>query len=187
MEFRPQHLHHVYNRGNNQQTIFFSRENYFLFLKKMRNHLTKHSQILAYSLMSNHFHWLLFIDDGLEDSKNHPLNQQIGTLLSSYAQAINNRFDRTGSLFQQTTKSVELDSQIQARTCFHYIHQNPIRAGMVDKMGEWPYTSYPDYSGKRRGTLVAKEVAFNKLDIDPNKIVELSKATIDPKKIEKIY
>lgn len=183
---KTRRLYHIYNRGNNKEPIFYSDENFIFFLKKMRRHLTKHSHNLAYCLMPNHFHWLILVD---EDSKNnlkeHPLNQQISTLLSSYTQAINKRYKRTGSLFQQGTKMVAIDTLSQARICFHYIHQNPVRAGLVDKMGKWPYSSIPDFCGRRNGTLVKKDTVCKFLNIQERSIIEQFKQALDPGKIQK--
>jgi len=188
MEFEASKFYHVYNRGNNKQTLFYSSGNYLFFIKKMRRHLVKHCNILAYCLIPNHFHWLILVKKTSRNSKErHPLDQQIGTLLSSYTQSLNNRYNRTGSLFQQTTQSIPLTTQIQGLTCFHYIHQNPIRAHLVKEMGAWPYSSFPDYSGKRNGTLIDKDVASQKLDlaITPEKFIEQSKKAIVPNKIKK--
>ncbi|MDH5365920.1 MAG: transposase, partial [Cyclobacteriaceae bacterium] len=114
MEFVPNNIYHVYNRGNNSQPIFFERENYLFFLKKIRNHLSPFVEILAYCLMPNHFHLLVFIpesDSGL-DLKSNPefvinqkINNSIGIILRSYTRAINKKFNRTGSLFQKGTKA----------------------------------------------------------------------------------
>jgi len=43
--------------------------------------------------------------------------------------------------------------------CFNYIHQNPVTAGMVKNAGDWEYSSYIDYSGKRDGKLISRERA----------------------------
>lgn len=133
MYFEENLIYHVYNQGNNKQPIFFERENYLFFLKKMRKHILPHADILCYCLMPNHFHWLLVpktagVIDGtvpklirkteeeelsatLEVSANRiapkqkRLNQEIATLLSSYTKAINKRYGRSGSLFKSKTKA----------------------------------------------------------------------------------
>ncbi len=43
--------------------------------------------------------------------------------------------------------------------CFNYIHQNPVRAGLVKTEIEWEFSSAQDYAGLRNGTLVNKKVA----------------------------
>jgi len=60
MEFHPENLYHVYNRGNQQQILFFERANYLFFLKKVRKELLPYTEIINYCLMPNHFHFLLY-------------------------------------------------------------------------------------------------------------------------------
>lgn len=106
------------------------------------------------------------------------LSQAIGILLSSYTKAINKRFDRSGSLFRNRTK-VKSNMQGQpialvanridsltyleteheyARNCFHYIHDNPVKAGLVDSTLEWPYSSAMEFAGLREETLCNLEL-----------------------------
>ena len=87
------------------------------------------------------------------------LAYQIGVLLSSYSQAINRQNCTTGSLFQQKTKCKNLsDSKNYLIECMHYIHQNPSRAGLVNKLQDWQYSSFLDYAGLRKGTLCNKSL-----------------------------
>jgi hypothetical protein len=136
--------------------------------------------------MPNHFHWLIHIKNK-DNYITNSVNQEIGILLSSYAQAINKRFNRSGSLFQQKTKGVEIESQEYAQTCFYYIHQNPLKAKLVKKISDWPFSSYPDYAGIRNGSLIDKEFTFNHLDISSEHFIEESKQAINPHKIKNIY
>ena len=185
MELLQGQLYHIYNRGNNKQPIFYSKENYSFFLMKMRNHLLKKAQILAYCLMPNHFHWLAYTNKTWKNMAGS-LNKDIGILLRSYTQAINKRYQRTGSLFQQKTKAIELSKRSYARTCFHYIHQNPLRANLVNKMPEWPFSSYPDYAGMRNGSLINKKLAYRHLGISQERFIHESKQALDPQKVEQI-
>jgi putative transposase len=77
----------------------------------------------------------------------------------------NKQEERTGSLFQQKTKSKELKNQNQALVCFNYIHFNPVKAKLVLNMEDWSFSSYPDYCGIRDGSLVKKSLAYQFLDI----------------------
>jgi len=112
MHFEPREFYHVYNRGNNRQPIFFNERNYLFFLKKVKKQLLPFSEIIAYCLMPNHFHFLLRPNDnGLKERNTfggkpmQELAYRIGILLSSYSQAINKQNKTTGSLFQQKTKA----------------------------------------------------------------------------------
>ena len=160
-------IFHCYNRGNNRQKIFFSDENYLFFIRKIRKHVFPYTDILAYCLMPNHFHMLIYVHEAaeLDDLLN---NWRI--MLSSYTRAINKANDWTGSLFQQKTKFKRIKSDDQGRVCFNYIHQNPVNAKLVDKMDSWQYSSFLDYIGKRQGTLICKDRAISILDLPENPI-----------------
>lgn len=61
MQFEPNVIYHIYNQGNNRQVVFHKREHYLFFLRKMRSYLLPYGDLLAYCLMPNHFHWLLYV------------------------------------------------------------------------------------------------------------------------------
>lgn len=179
MNFTPGSFYHIYNRGNNSQPIFFERNNYLFFLTKIRTHLFPLVDILAYCLMPNHFHLLVYVPESLDHSECHSsgdskspdeLNKKIiaaiAIILRSYTRAINKKHNRSGSLFQSKTKAKNLsENENHAFTCFHYIHQNPVSAGLVSSMSSWEFSSYQDYTANRNGTLCNKQLANSLLDI----------------------
>ena len=61
MQFEKDHIYHIYNQGNNRQQIFFDRENYLFFLQKMNDYLLPYCDIMAWCLMPNHFHWMVYV------------------------------------------------------------------------------------------------------------------------------
>jgi putative transposase len=109
-------------------------------------------------------------DQYLEDYQQN-LSRSIGTLLSSYTRAINKQEGRRGSLFRPKTKSksgiidgfITINGQHKnlffkpdnnyAATCFHYIHQNPVKANLSTTPEDWRYSSARDFAGLRNGTL----------------------------------
>ena len=174
MEFFKNELYHIYNRGNNQQKIFFKPDNYIYFLKKVRRYLLPYCDILSYSLMPNHFHFLIHSDERTIINKTirfqpkNVLSEGIRVLLSSYTQAINKQNQTSGSLFQQNTKAqpIVMGSRNYDITVFHYIHQNPYRANLVLRMEDWEYSSFADYCGKRNGSLCNRELAIKLLGLN---------------------
>ncbi|MEA3452054.1 MAG: transposase, partial [Bacteroidota bacterium] len=120
MILESSYIYHIYNQGNNRQRIFFNRENYLFFLRKIHKHILPYADILAWCLMPNHFHLMVRVKDKTEgvapsDALGElapsnalgelALNHSIGKMLSSYTQAINKQQNRTGSLFRKQTKA----------------------------------------------------------------------------------
>jgi len=178
MNFHPGNLHHVYNQGNDQQVIFYTDEDYCAFMKLTRRYVLPYTEIIAWCLMPNHFHFMTYADERcLKMIKQggiyiDPITNGIRKLLRGYARIFNSRYQRTGSIFRQKTKSKKLTDipliekekpRLKAEeyhaACFHYIHQNPFRVGLVKKMEEWDYSSFKDYAGLRQGTLCNKSLA----------------------------
>ncbi len=181
MNFVFENLYHVYNQGNNKETIFLCDEDYKIFLRLVKRLISPHCEILAWCLMPNHFHLMIYIkDDRMKLVQGNleldPLANGIRKLLSGYARIFNKKYDRSGSLFRQKTKAKNL-SDIEIRSgdrlnlssdylnCFLYIHQNPLAALLVKDLKDWPWSSYPDYADLRKGTLCNKEIAFKFCDI----------------------
>ena len=178
MKLYANQLFHIYNQGNNRQKIFFTEANYIFFLKKIKTHLIPNCEILSWCLMPNHFHFLIFIK---RDQDPEIVSKAIQVILRSYTRAINIQEGRTGSLFRQGTKSEALRDEIKptkyAENCFHYIHKNPLKAGLEKNLGDWKFSSLPDYLNLRNGQLINKTLAFEYLEI-PQEIPKLTLATL---------
>jgi len=190
MNITPNHIYHVYNRGNNKQPLFFNRDNYLYFLRKVKTHLHLVCDILAYCLMPNHFHFLIYMNEesakiatqksaGIQVSK---FSNGLRTLLSSYTRGVNIQQERTGTLFAQNTfVKATFGGKITddyAVWCFRYIHQNPVKVGLVNPPEEWEFSSYPDFNGKRNGTLCNQKLAADLLDFELNEFFEFSGVAI---------
>jgi putative transposase len=144
-------FYHVYNRGNNRSSIFFERENYVYFLRLVREHLiTNAVDIVAYCLMPNHYHFLVYLRD-------ETLSDAMKSLSLSYTKAINKRFNRSGVLFQGRFQSIHVPQTNYLVNLARYIHLNPVKAGLVQQPGEWEFCSYLEYAGLRGGTLPKTE------------------------------
>ncbi|MDZ7807405.1 MAG: transposase [Gracilimonas sp.] len=202
MQFHPGHTYHLYNQGNNRQKLFFEQDNYRYFLEKVRKELLSYCDILAWCLMPNHFHFLITIHEDYvhehavqnKEKIVNPLNRKIGTLQSSYTKAINNQYGRSGSLFRQKTKAKDLLDQKRGKmdtavNCFFYIHQNPLKAGLVTKMEDWAFSSFKDYTGLRNGDLCNIDLAKDlfKLPDEPGEFYKLSYQTIPDEVVSRLY
>jgi putative transposase len=144
-------FYHVYNRGNNRQDIFFDRDNYLYFLRLARVHLIDNGiDIIAYCLMPNHYHFLVYLRD-------ETLSAAMKSLSLAYTKAINQRFSRCGALFQGRFKSILVSDTNYLINLSRYIHLNPVKAGIVDRPDEWEFSSYLEYVGSRTGVIPKTE------------------------------
>ena len=195
MEFLKDELYHIYNRGNNQQQLFFELRNYDFFIEKVKKNVLPLCDILAYCLMPNHFHFLVYSDKRtivnktVAGEERNVLSEGIRLLLSSYTQAINKWMGKTGSLFQQHTKakSLEPGGNPYCSSCFHYIHQNPMRANLVKKMELWEYSSFKDYMGTGSSSICNRELAIELLGLDMETFYEDSYEVLDDNNLKFIF
>ncbi len=195
MQLLPDCLYHIYNQGNNQETIFYTREDYLNFLQHTREKVLPHCQIIAYCLMPNHFHFLINTTQKsinpvkLGSLSSTSLNNAFRLLLSGYANEFNKKRGRTGSLFRQKNKFKNLESTNENYPfiCFHYIHQNPFVAKLCSKMEDWEFSSFSDYLGIRSGTLMTKRLAYDLIGISQHDFYEESYQVIDESKIKFLY
>ena len=187
-------FYHVFNRGNSKQMIFFddADRNRFvklLYLCNSKNSFNFRNDIVrkgievwdfdrgetiiaigAWVLMPNHFH--IYVTDPynsrLDLVKAEIYKSSISLFLEklskAYAQYYNAKYKRTGCLFESKFKSVHIETEIQAKYNFSYIHLNPIK--LIDKnwkengikdlkkakkyLESYKWSSYKDYKGIAR-------------------------------------
>lgn len=185
MHFISDNLYHIYNQGNNKQVVFHDDEDYFTFIRLMRTLICPHAEIVCYCLMPNHFHLIVYTDNRIVTLKKQgsifidPLSNAIRRLLSGYARISNKKYNRSGSVFRQKTKSKLLSDDIiiqgsdltvpdYCKNVFLYVHQNPLKARLVNKSEQWLYSSFLDYAGLRNGTLCNKEIAARFCSYSPD-------------------
>jgi len=154
-QFLQGHYYHIYNRGANRENIFFCEENYKHFLKLMKKYLLGNEiAVIAYCLMPNHFHFLLRLDG--EDN----LSEILARLFRAYVLAVNNQQGRSGTLFEGRFRDMHVDRDGYLQHLCRYVHANPVKAGLVTDLDEWPYSNYLEWVGERPGKLV--DMAFVK-------------------------
>lgn len=194
MNIQPNKFYHIYNQGNNKEQIFFNRGNYLYFLSHFRSKIAINVDVLAYCLMPNHFHFLVHTNESsvvrkkLGSIEVIALTDGFQRLESGYAHAINKQEKRSGSLFRQKAKMklVQDTSKDCLFSVFNYIHQNPLKAGLVKRMEYWEYSSFSDYAGLRNGTLCDKEFAKLFIDYSESNFIADSNFYVDKEKIRHI-
>ncbi len=145
---RPQRIlyenafYHVMNRGAGRQTIFFDDTARYTFLKMLDEaHQRFHIEIHAYCLMDNHYHLLIKTPDA-------NLSRAMQYIDAVYTQRHNYRNQIDGPLFRGRYKAIVVDSDTYLLHLSKYIHLNPLKAGIVESLCDYPWSSYLSYIGK---------------------------------------
>ncbi len=95
-------------------------------------------QLYAYCLMDNHVHLLV-------RETADPIGNVIKRISSSYVYYYNSKYERCGHLFQERYKSESVETKRYFLTVLRYIHQNPVKAGLVGGVFESNWTSVFEY------------------------------------------
>ncbi len=141
MEY-PGAFYHVIARGNRQQPIFHSEDDYRKFLDSLVHNVTRyHFHLYAYVLMPNHFHLLL-------EQERFSLSRLMQVILTGYARWHNRRYRQIGHLFQGRYRALLCAKESYLLELTRYIHLNPVRAKIVESPELYPWSSYQAYLGK---------------------------------------
>lgn len=148
-EFAADSYYHVYNRGVEKRLIFKDEKDYSAFLGLVKKYLTgEHNSLnnrhrfnkldekldlIAYCLMPNHFHLLIY------QKKQDGITDFMRRVMTGYAMYFNHRYNRVGGLFQGSYKAAQINADDYLHHITRYIHLNP------DQYKTWPYSSYQNY------------------------------------------
>jgi putative transposase len=146
------HYYQFYNRGAHREPIFREEDNYLFVLRRMKHYArTLALTPIAYCLMPNHYHFLIR-QEGEQAAGLLPQR-----VFNSYTKAYNRRYGRSGTLFEGPYKVVAVEEEPYLLHLCRYIHANPVKDGLVDGLGDWPYSNYLEWVDLRPGTLVDRE------------------------------
>jgi putative transposase len=154
----PGYPQHVIQRGNNHQQILFDEPDYWFLWERLQAAAEKfRCDIHAYVLMPNHFHLLLtpWQEEGIGK-----LMQYVGRY---YVQHFNQRYDRTGTLWEGRYRATLLDPSAYLFDCSRYIELNPVRAGLVRSPADYDWSSYGANATGSEDGLVTPHEEYRKL------------------------
>jgi putative transposase len=152
---------HVVQRGIDRQACFFTDDDRHRYLADLREiALTLNCGVHAYVLMTNHVHLLA------TPRASGDLGRMMQALGRRYVRYVNDRYGRTGSLWEGRYKANLVDSERYLLACQRYIELNPVRAGMVDHPGEHVWSSYRHHALGEHDPLVQSHAAYGALGRD---------------------
>lgn len=150
-EFAPRSYYHIYNRGVEKRVIYIDDEDYTYFVNLLKRHLSKEKyydkngrayrnyygevELVAYCLMPNHFHFLLYISEN-----ERAYSSFLQGILTAYTIYFNKKYKRVGGLFQSTFKASRISNDRYLQHVSRYIHLNP------RDYKNWEYSSWPYFT-----------------------------------------
>ncbi len=132
----PGALYHVTSRGNRRKRIYNDDRDRYAWLVILGSVCNRYNVVVhAFCQMSNHYHLMLETVDG-------NLAQAMGSLNARYAQHFNRRHKLPGHVMQGRYHAILVQKDTYLLECARYVVLNPVRAGMVELPGDWPWSSY---------------------------------------------
>ena len=172
-------VYHILFRGVNQQNIFEEASD-FEKLKETIGAVKKDLgfEIYAYCFMNNHVHIVL------KEKNIGDISLIMKRILTKYARWYNIKYGRSGALIANRYKSVPVEIDEYFMHLIRYVHQNPIKAGITDKIENYPYSSYVEYINKTELTdinFLFQKISLNEF-IDYHQEVEIMKFRVTDSK-----
>lgn len=145
--------HHVTQRGNRRERVFFSPDDYRLYKTMLAEAASAAgTEVWAYCMMPNHVHLILV------PSQVDGLRATLAEAHRRYTTFINKRQSWTGHLWQGRFGSVAMDDDHLA-SAVRYVSLNPVRAGLVARAQDWPWSSARAHlAGEGDGLVMASRV-----------------------------
>lgn len=157
----PNAWYHIMSRGRRSEDIFLGTMDYEMFIDLLRESCTMWNlRIVAYCLMPNHYHLLVQTPEG-------NIARCMRHINGVYTQRFNRTHSCDGQLFRGRYKSILVDGDSYLLELVRYIHRNPIKAGLVDKLSGYPWSSHIGYiSVAKKWDWLHKEFVFSLLTAD---------------------
>jgi putative transposase len=156
-------VYHVVARGNEQRDVFRCDSDREFYLHRLAHYRDRfHFRLYAYCLMTNHVHLALETGPIL-------LSRIVLALHGSYAQAFNRRHGRVGHLFQGRYKAFLVQRTSYLLALLRYIHENPVKAGLVAEAPHYRWSSDRFYRGARAPDWLDTTGLLQLLGADPGR------------------
>ena len=161
----PGGFYHVTLRGNHQQPIFAAAHDHHLLNTIVARAIENFgARLHAYCWMTNHLHLLLQPGD-------EPLAGPMRQIASEFARAMQRRLETTGHFFERRFHATLVDVDSYLLAVLRYVHLNPVTAGMVSDLAEFPWSSHPNYLGLRAQPWLTTNFALGLFSADAERAI----------------
>jgi putative transposase len=154
-------IYHVINRGNNRQPVFLGEGDYSAFLKAIADlKERKPFELYGYCLMSNHIHLLL-------RPRKTSISRIVQGLLISHTHRYHRFHHSGGHVWQGRFISPVIQDDEHLLTVLRYIEANPLRAEIVERAGDYPWSSFACHGNGQANELLDVAPAYELLATQP--------------------
>ena len=137
-------IEHVVLKGNNKMQIFNDSDDCLFFLNLLRSKQENSTSLISYCLMKNHVHLIL------KDKTPEKISNLIMKVAGFYSAWYNKKYGRENALFRHRFHNESIETEAHLIGAVHYIHNNPVKAGIVKHPIEYHWSSYKEYDGKSK-------------------------------------
>ncbi|MDD5120748.1 MAG: transposase [Candidatus Omnitrophica bacterium] len=136
-------VYHICIRGNNRQMILREEQDKAAFLETLNKYKKRFGfKLYGFVIMDNHAHLVL------ETDNNNNISRVMQAITLSYSQKFRNKYYYTGYVWQGRFKSQVIDGDNYILGCLNYIHNNPVRAGIVYEAKDYFWSSYHSHANE---------------------------------------
>lgn len=155
---------HVTQRGNNKCPVFHDDADYEIFLWFLLFAIRRYKlRVHAYALMTNHFHLMVTADSAAA------LSRAMQSLGRRYVRYFNDRYGRTGTLWEGRFRTALITDDRYWLTCMRYVEMNPVRAGLAASADVYPWCSYRAHALGAADPLIASHTLYDALASTPDR------------------
>ena len=166
-------FYHVIARGNHRQKIFKDEEDFTRYVEIISDYKGQYKyRLYAYVLMNNHVHLLI-------ETWEVPLSRILQGINQRYTMYYNKKYKTVGHLFQGRYKGILCDRDEYLLRLVKYIHLNPVRAKVVERMQEYRWSSHNGYIEKSGGGIIDRDQVLRMFSEDRTTARRLYKAYME--------
>ena len=181
-------FYHIYNRGAGKSDLFFTDNDFSLFIDKYFFYLNISAETYCWCLLKNHFHILIrvrklneqkilfqqiknhypegtFYGDHFDQTKPFLASKQFSHLMNSYTKSVNTKTSRSGTLIEGTFKRKRIKNENHFNHLVCYIHRNPIHHKITENYSDYLYSSFHahlDSSNQKQHSYLEKKKVLTK-------------------------
>jgi putative transposase len=128
--------YHAINRGNGRAEVFHKAADYQRFTEMMQQACERLPlRVVGWCLMPNHFHLVVWpLEDG-------DLSRWMQWLMTCHVRRYHRHYQSSGHVWQGRFKAFPIQEDRHFLTVLRYVERNPVRAGLVDRAEDWPWSS----------------------------------------------